>query len=354
MRAVTSGAGRRRFRGAILLVHQYAGFIFAAYLIVVCLSGAALILLENQIDGFRDYPMERVPVRGQRVPLSQMIRSVERANPGLTVYHLLASCPAGCTYDASMHQGGDRLDALVDPYTGTIVRTVVWQRTPVGILDDLHGSLMSGDTGAEVNAVAGLSLIVLSLTGLYLWPGWRSLRLGFTINRRSGAYRISYDLHKVLGILSMSFLVMWALTGAGQVLWAEPPEPIAPVRHRGNSALGFDGLVRAGDAALPGRMTMAYTAANGVVVVRKQVPGDPDPYGYSYVAVDRYTGRVTQVYDIRTFSPMWRLRTMLYAIHIGSPGGLVLRWTYAVVGTIPAISFATAFLMWLYKLRRSQ
>src|SRR5580698_68320 len=343
---------KRDLRQLLLLLHQYTGFIFAAYLIVVCTSGTALLLLENQISDYRDYLMLRVPSQQSKVSLAQMLRSVEEANPGKHVYHILESCDSGCTYDASMHDGADRLDALVDPYTARVLRTVVWEQTPIGILYNLHGNLFYGDTGAEINAIAGLSLVFMGITGLYLWPGWQAIRRGFTVKLRGGAYRINYDLHKVVGITAVSFLLMWSLTAAGQVLWSEPPEPLLS-RPSGGAPLSLDKLAQIGDAALPGQLTMVYMPAHGTLVVRKRVPGDLDPYGYSYVVVDAHTGKVEQVYDARTLPLLWRVRAAMYAIHIGAPGGIVLRLAYAVFGLAPAFLFLTAFLMWLYKLKRT-
>ena len=173
----------------------------------------------------------------------------------------------------------------------------------------------------------------------------------FTTKLRGGAYRVSYDVHKIVGITAVSFLVMWSLTAAGQVLWPEPPEPIFPFPARASS-LSFDKLAQIGNTALPGQLTMVYLPARGTLVVRKRVPGDPDPYGYSYVAVNTNTGGVVQVYDLRTFPLLWRIRAAVYAIHIGAPGGTVLRLVYALFGFAPAVLFPTAFLMWLCKLKR--
>lgn len=339
-------------RRIFLLVHQYTGFIFAGYLIVVCTSGSVLILLENKIAGYRDYAMLRVPVREHKVSLADMIAAVGHANPGKTVYHILESCPTGCTYDLSMHSGADRLDALVDPYSGRILKTVDWENTPVGIAYRLHGSLFYGDTGELINAMAGLSLIVLGTTGLYLWPGWKNFRKALAITWRGTPYRVSYDLHKATGIVAVAFLVMWALTAAAQVFWPEPPEPIAAAKGSGITR-NFDALVRIGDAALPGELTFVSIPSNGTIVVRKRVPGDPDPYGYSYVAVDARVGRVAQEYDLRTFPLLWRIRAAMYAVHVGAPGGIGLRLVYAIAGLAPAVLFSTAFLMWLQKLRRA-
>jgi uncharacterized iron-regulated membrane protein len=349
---VTSANSRK----IVLLLHQYCGFIFAAYLIVICLSGSALVLLENQISGYRDYAQTSVAVLAHKVSLSEMVQTVERANPGKHVYHVLESCRSGCTYNLSMHDGANRLDVLVDPYTGKIVRTEVWERSAIGFLHSLHAELFAGDTGEAINATIGLSLVIMTLSGLYLWPGWRVPKRGFTIRWRGGTYRINYDIHKVVGIVSVCFLLMWSLTAAGIALWPSPPEQLVNAAHKNpqKHAEAFDALVRAGDSALDGPMTFAFTASNGVVVVRKQVPGDVDPYGYSYVAVNEYTGRVVRVQDVRTLPLLSRINMALYGIHVGAPGGIVLRTIYVVVGISPAVLFTTAFLMWLMKLKKEE
>jgi uncharacterized iron-regulated membrane protein len=294
--------------------------------------------------------MLSVPERAAKVSLATMIAAAERANAGRHVYHILVSCARGCTYDASLHGGPDRLDALVDPYTGRVLKTIDWQKTPLGVLYDLHGSLFGGDLGEEINAVAGLSVLVLGATGLCLWPGWRDVRRAFTVRWRGTSFQLGYDVHKLTGIVAVLFLVMWAATAAGQEFWPEPPEPIAPVSATGKM-ISVDRLVRAADAVLPGELTMVYAPAAGTVIVRKRVAGDPDPYGYSYAAVNAYTGKVTQAYDVRRFPLLWRVRAALYAVHIGAFGGPALRYAYAVVGMSPAVLFLTAFIMWLQTLR---
>src|SRR5215469_14152099 len=62
---------KRDLRRLLLLLHRYGGFIFAADLIVVCASGTALLLLENQISDYRDHLMLRVPIHRGKVLLAQ-------------------------------------------------------------------------------------------------------------------------------------------------------------------------------------------------------------------------------------------------------------------------------------------
>ena len=47
-------------RKVIFLIHQYLGFTVGIYFIVICATGAALILLENRIDPAASESVESV------------------------------------------------------------------------------------------------------------------------------------------------------------------------------------------------------------------------------------------------------------------------------------------------------
>src|ERR1700681_1786596 len=114
-------------RKAIFQIHQYLGFTVGIYFIVICATGAALILLENPIDGFRDYPLRHVSTTNAPHSLATMLATVEKNYPGEKPTHILKSCERGCTYDFSIARGtSNRLDVLVDPYSGRIVQTALW------------------------------------------------------------------------------------------------------------------------------------------------------------------------------------------------------------------------------------
>jgi uncharacterized iron-regulated membrane protein len=64
-------------------------------------------------------------------------------------------------------------------------------------------------------AISGLLLVFLALSGIWLW--WPSLRRfgnGFRVRLRKGRYARDYDLHQVIGIVAVPFLLVWGLTGA--------------------------------------------------------------------------------------------------------------------------------------------
>lgn len=345
-------------RRVIFLIHQYLGFTVGIYFIVLCASGAALILLENNIEGFRDYPVRHVPPTSATQSLAAMLSTVQKAYPGEKPTHILISCARGCTYDFSFARAaGDRLDVLVNPYSGTIVQSGLWNRSPVGFLYDFHANLLSGDNGSMINSIAGLVAVLVFLTGLYLWPGWTRISLGLSVRFNAGRWRTNFDFHKVTGIVCVAFFIFIVLTGVATVFLAEPPAAVAPASSSSKGTpLTLDALVAAADKALPGEITMIYPQADAgaSLRIRKVVPGDPDPYGWSYVSVDQYSGNVTAIDDATKWPLSWRIYTYFYPLHIGSVGGFALRYLYVALACAPILLYFTAFLMWLNRLRRDE
>ena len=338
-------------RQTVFTIHKYLGFTIGAYLIVICATGGALVLLEDPIAGFRDFPMRHVQARSNAQSLDAVLASAKRAYPVSHVTHILESCASGCTYDVSIAQpGGDRLDALVDPYTAQIVGSVLRSRSAIGRLYEFHANLYAGDEGSLINSVIGSVALLLVLTGAYMWPGWKRPARGFSVKWRGDRWRVNFDIHKIVGIVSVAFFVLIIASGVGGVFLQEPPvTQSSSTPAHGDRPRSLDELVADANEALPGTITMVYppAKADSTVVVREVVAGDPDPYGWSYVSVDRFSGKVVAMNDATKWPLEWRAYTWLYPLHIGSAGGNALRFVYVLVAFAPVALYLTAFLMWL-------
>ena len=338
-------------------IHKYLGFTVGAYLIVICASGGALVLLENQIPDFRDFPTRNVPVGSRPQSLDAILTAAERTDPGGHVTHILKSCDSGCTYDVSFAKpDGDRLDILVDPYTAQIVDSVLRSSSSIDRLYEFHANLFAGDEGAVVNSTIGLVALLLVLTGAYLWPGWRKPSRGFTLKWSGGQWRVNFDVHKVIGIVAVSFFVVIIVSGVAGVFLSEPPVIEASQASHAGRPLPLDTLVADAHRALAGKVTMIYPPSSdtSTAVIREVVPGDPDPYGWSYVSLDRFTGRVVALDDASKWPLAWRVYTYLYPVHIGSIGGYALRLVYVAIALAPAVLYLTGFLMWLKRVNRDR
>ena len=219
-----------------------------------------------------------------------------------------------------------------------------------------HANLFAGDIGSYVNAYASLAAILLVMTGLYLWPGWRKLRSAMAIKWPATTWRVSFDVHKIFGFTCAIFFIYIVLTGIATVLISEPISSPPHVTRTRPVHLPLDlyTLVALGDRALPGRITMIYPPRNltAPLRIRKVVPGDPDPYGWSYVSVDPNSGAIIEKQDATQWPLGWRVYTYFYPLHIGSVGGYPLRLLYVLLALAPIALYTTGFLMWLDRLKR--
>ena len=69
--------------------------------------------------------------------------------------------------------------------------------------------------GSFVIGVLGLMMILLALTGIATWwPGFRRLSHGFRVRPKQGRFARDYDLHNLIGIIAVPFVLMWGVTGA--------------------------------------------------------------------------------------------------------------------------------------------
>jgi uncharacterized iron-regulated membrane protein len=65
----------------------------------------------------------------------------------------------------------------------------------------------------------GVFLIFLVISGIWIWwPGLRRFASGFVGAPWRGGYVRDLDLHKLVGIVAVPFLLLWGVTGAA---WPE-------------------------------------------------------------------------------------------------------------------------------------
>lgn len=113
-------------------------------------------------------------------------------------------------------------EAYVDPYRGEvlIVRDMLWD--PIGVILRAHQSLLlPAAVGRRIVGLTVLAFVPSLLTGLFPWFPRRpaeivrtsALRQRLTIDLRGRPFRVTYDLHRVLGGYALVVTLTLALTG---------------------------------------------------------------------------------------------------------------------------------------------
>ena len=172
------------------------------------------------------------------------------------------------------------------------------------------------------------------------WPGIKRIARGLRVRRRQGTYAFNYDLHNVVGLAAIPFLVMWGFTGAhfelkqfSELWYAVLPGNAAEERDRRVQAAAgqgdHDGRGR-GDRPPDG----AGRAARLGLGARRRTKNSTyfaylaegnDPYDHGVypgnvgVTIDRYSGKATITYPTQANPPLSAqiVDDWFYTMHAG-------------------------------------
>ena len=381
------------FRPALAAAHRWTSLVVAGFLVVIMASGVPLLFGSESFRAGNPEIYQATPTQNPLTP-EQALEIVQEAHPEFAAGNVIDDGGVYLVTDPRLNQVYG-----VDAGSGEITGEGSYYGGFQGLMENLHAfglssprfpgyvpwlaepiptlgfeSLEGTTRGVAIVGVVGILAVLLVLSGVYLWwPGLRRIGSGFRMRRSSARYVRHRELHKVVGIISVPFLLMWAFTGAAaqfpqlqqglmavtggepddlrRVSWDFESVPVAAV-------VGLDEARAAALAVVPGEISnhtlpdpedpaSAYlfeiSGADGV-----------DPYdeailhGNDWVYVDKYDTAHTKVVYNGDGLP-WQNRfyeEVVYPSHFGwyVPGWARIVW--AVLGLAPAVLFTTGLISW--------
>jgi uncharacterized iron-regulated membrane protein len=353
-------AGPSKFRNAVLTLHLWAGLIAALLLLLIGGSGA-LLVFEARIDHALNPSLSRVSSAQEPLYLKELKSSLEQQYPGYRAFEFNISQSSDLAYAAYLETAsGDGLNVAVNQYTGKNLG--VWNNNRFATkLHQFHTHLLMGRTGAAIVALGSAFLLFMSISGLILW--WRSKI--FRINFQSAGPKFQYDVHSTVGIASLVFLLIFAVTGL-MVHWDDalrkwavsvshvPAQSPPAKRERGAPGavqLDPDQLLSRAQVAVPGaratRIDLSATPDQPTIVTMK-FPEDHTPAGRTRVVLDSYSGDVLSFTSSRAAPLAVSYTTRLNReIHTGDIGGWPTRILAAVFSmSLPLLAITGPLLWW--------
>lgn len=208
-------ASTRLYR-AVWRWHFYAGLFVVPFLVMLALSGLAMLWFTGVSPEYGDWL--KVRHQGQQISLSAQADRALSAHPGGNLGKFIT--PWGPNYPSIVQvnlEEGNRMVA-VDPYTGAILRDRPQAGTWNDFFSRIHGEFLVGTDGGQgdfmIETAASLGIILLA-TGLYLW--WpRNGRGAFQalvpqLQLRGRA--LWKSLHETMGVWIAVILFFFLLSG---------------------------------------------------------------------------------------------------------------------------------------------
>jgi uncharacterized iron-regulated membrane protein len=349
--------------------HRWIGLVVGILLNIAGLTGSFLILLT--LDGSYNWWIEQrfgqITPQPTKAAVTTIIENIQATyTPTLTFESIGYPEGAKAPYlawfsDAAHHHIG----VVVNPYTGKIMGDFEWEKMWHGIAYKLHYSLLSGDTGTLLMGIVALLTVILSITGIVLWPGWRKLAAGFKIKWQGHIKRRNFDIHKVAGIVSAIFLLFVGFTGVhfnipqariedavyAVTITPKPAEAVSrqvpnqqplPVKDLLDRAVKFRPDTEITSISFPNE-------PQGVVTVSKKQLGESSSSGNLTISLDRFSGEVVRVEDEMKLDRAKAILNTFAPLHFGTFAGIYSRILYFFVGLAPTILSITGFVMWQHR-----
>lgn len=242
--------------------------------------------------------------------------------------------------------------------------------------------------GSALVGILGLVLVLLALSGIYLWwPGIKHLASGFRVRwSTANGYARDRDLHKVAGMVAIPFLLMWGITGAAaqfpfiqQGLMAVTGGDTDPANIKtlnwdfasddanapSKQDIGVDAAAQAALARLPGVISNSTLPdpsdpASAYLFEISQPSGDPYSHtmlaGNGWVYVDRYNPDHVKVVwgGHGSTAQNTFYEQVVYPSHFGWYAHPVVRVIWAVFGLAPLLLAVTGISTWLVRTRKAR
>ncbi|MDH5831546.1 PepSY-associated TM helix domain-containing protein [Luteimonas sp. M1R5S18] len=333
-------------------LHSWVGLKLCLFMGFVCLTGT-LAVFAHEIDWLLHEEV-RVTPGPERASWGTMVAAAQSAHPDWTLEGLSAPHASRFAAMAQMRlPDGSRRFVWVDPYRGVVTGDTHWF-TAHRFLRNTHRHLMIPvKYGVPLVAALSLPLLVTLVSSLYIYKRW--WRGFFSWPRADRPRRLWGDLHRLLGVWSLWFIALIALTGGWYLvesLGGKAPVParIALPEGDGPAAADPQAIDRAVDAlrarwpALEVRGAQPTEGGQGLLL---------DGQAEAWLVRDRAnaagfdlrTGTLIDQRDGREMGVHQRIAEMADPLHFGSFGGWPVRLLWFLFGAaMTALSFTGVYL----------
>lgn len=358
-------------RRAMDSIHRWLGFTCGAVLIVAGLTGA-LLAFYIELDGALNPWLQ--PARPRAAPTSYeaVYRQLQNLAPESDLgYWKIELPPEGGPITSRFYQSDPdgmtrtRLVTL-DPTTLRVMRDAYWRQTFFTWIYDLHMNLLFGPPGKIAMGILAVGMLFMLLAGVANWalPSG-SLRAKLRFKRPASIPRRTYDLHKLIGLASMPFMLLCIGTAAmiclpnqvRPVLNAFSPLKPAPIVHSGSAdgreRIPIDVAIEAARERFPGSAVVwvrVPETVSGTYDLQIRQAGDPmTRFPRTHLWLDQYSGTVLAEKNPHLDAAGDVVLNWLVPLHDGKALGMVGRIWVLLLGLLPPVLLITGTMRWLQK-----
>lgn len=351
-------------------IHSWLGLINGFFLILLGLSGSALVF-KKEIDDWANEKLLTVQETHKRLPLDYFYEDITKRYTAIDgIAWMNPDDAPNKAYNFRLYLNDARITSYnlglitYDPFTGKILREGELQDlTPSAIewIYQYHFSLQLGVPGAAYTALLGICILISIITGLIIYKKHMIQVLTFRlkINRRSWR-TITSDWHRIVGVWSLFFNAIIAFTGFWLNIFAFDAKvwanEIVPTKPNTLAKCSLDSLYRQALVEMPDlkpQYVYLPTQALKHFIVRGAVKDETSIWSANNsVHYNAQTGALININRIADESFWNKIESTFYSLHVGNYGGIPIKILYIIVGFTPGLLSVTGFILWRRRKKR--
>ena len=358
--------------------HAWVGLISGIFLVVICFTGSVAVFrpeIERAVD-YAGQDFTVVPNGNPKISPGRAAVTAQEAFPGSSPQLVRFPAPPGSTqvhgdaYLVTLNQGrGNRaVQVLVDPYRDAVIGEHKNVRGWGDWLRQLHVRFLYGSFwGRYIVGFFGLTLLFSTVSGLMIFARFNGNSwLPKRVRWGRGARIVSADLHKLVGLGSVAFNILFGVSGAVlglEGIYYKFLAEKAPVVRRATVARlpagGIDAFVDKARAlvpdAQPSAILLNHARAGIVRVDLWPATGHLVREMSSYVTFDARSAEPIEIYDATKSAAGVRLYYAMEPLHFGRLGGaLWVKLLWGLMGLTGGFLSMTGFAIYVLRKRKPQ
>ncbi|UTW56292.1 PepSY domain-containing protein [Kordiimonas sp. SCSIO 12610] len=195
--------------------HFFAGLLVIPFAVILALTGS-VYLFKAEIEGTVEAGINERAQGGTPLDADTLMATVKALYPGSSISKItLQHDTSDPTTEMVLRlKNGESLMIWQDVATGKVLDSVAPRDRIMSLMTDIHGQLLTGDNGSLIVEMAASWMIVLIITGLYLWwPKGQSVTATLFPSFRGSKRQIWKEVHMSVGLWASTLILTLLLSG---------------------------------------------------------------------------------------------------------------------------------------------
>ena len=355
-------------------LHHWVGLYAGIIIAVLSLTGACAVFIP-EVDSLvkqHYYQARSTPYAGAYPAFGKSLDTLTIRYPDYKSLSITLPVHKNDPVTVQMQLAGKqqkgRYEFFIDGGQDAILGQRRTQNSLANFMRQMHVRLYEGTWGRQLVGLAGISLFIVSLTGLLIYGSFMK-KQRFPEVRRGLNLRIRMaDWHKIFGIATLTFNLVISLTGAWLGLqpwlmkWFDITPPNRHVHSRELSSQAdralqidweqaFAALEKNFPELEPSRIVLS-TDGKGVLGFSGRVKGHIFERNTNILDLSKQDYQVAFRYKVAEASWSSRFFFVQEALHFGDYGGLTLKVIYALLGLTSGFLSISGFIIYVYRKNR--